>query len=524
MGDRVASRQSSLRVEDRQPDGRIGSLLDSLVERSTEETEGLARGNDRIAEFLAEGSPAKALAACLGWSPRSPHEWDTACRSLERAIARIDRLLTDQVNAILHQPRFQKLEALWRGLFYLVEAAETGREILDNESGRGALVLKILNVSKRELAKDLANPSEFDQSKLFKKVYEEEFGTAGGNPFGLLVGDYSFSHRLGDVDLLTAISGVAAASFAPFVSGAAPELLGLDEFGTLEQPLSLSQGAQDPEHLKWRAFRDHPDSRFVALVLPRVLLRRPYQGADAPPTPFAFAEEVEAPDRSKFLWGNAAFAFASVVMRAYAACGWFADIRGAHRGLAEGGLVTGLPTHCFGTDSWGVAVKMGTEMAIDDVQEKELTKLGLMPLCDCKDTGFSVFYANPSVYQPKKFDDAAATASERMESMLQYTLCASRFAHYIKVMGRDKVGSLQSSWELENFFNNWLIKYVTSDSKAPPSTKARYPLRVAEAQVLEIPGKPGNFRVVMRLCPHYQLDQLNATIRLVPHLRAANAM
>jgi type VI secretion system ImpC/EvpB family protein len=315
---------------------------------------------------------------------------------------------------------------------------------------------------------------------------------------------------------------VAAAAFAPFIAAASPELLGLDEFASLEQPLDFGRSHQQPDFLKWRAFRDHADSRFVGLTLPQILIRRPYQGADCPPTAFVYSEEVAAHHRENYLWANAAFAFAAVVIRAYATSGWFADIRGANRGVEEGGLVTGLPSVCFGTDPWGVAVKMGTEVAIGDVQEKDLCKLGLIPLCDCKDTGLSVFYANPSTYQPKTYDDSQATASDRMESMLQYTLCASRFAHYLKVLGQNKIGSLQSTWELENYFNNWLVKYVTSDSKAPPSTKAKYPLKVAEAQVVEMPGRPGSYRVVMRLCPHYQLDQLNATIRLVPQLRTGS--
>jgi type VI secretion system ImpC/EvpB family protein len=338
-----------------------------------------------------------------------------------------------------------------------------------------------------------------------------------------LIGDYTFTHRLDDVEVLTSIAGVAAASFAPFVAAAGSELLGLDDLAMMEQPVNLSASVEQLDFLKWRAFRDHPDARFVGLALPRVLLRRPHDDISGPPVDFTFAEDVAGPDRSRYLWGNPAFAFAAVVTRAYATSGWFADIRGAFRGREEGGLVTGLPGDWFRTDPLGVAVKSTTEVCVNEVQEQELCKLGLMPLCDCKDTGLSVFYTNQSAYRPKNYDDAAATASERMESMLQYTLCASRFAHYVKVLARDKVGSLKSASDIQNFFNNWLVKYVTTDSRASPSTRARYPLRVGEVEVIDLPGRPGHYQLIMRLCPHYQLDQLHATIRLVSQIASATA-
>jgi type VI secretion system ImpC/EvpB family protein len=254
--------------------------------------------------------------------------------------------------------------------------------------------------------------------------------------------------------------------------------------------------------------------------MPRILMRPPYDADHCPPTAFSYAENVDAADRGNYLWGNAAFAFGSVVIRAFASSGWFADIRGAHRDVEDGGLVTGLATHSFGTDPWGIALKTSTEVCVNDLQEKELCKLGLIPLCDCKDTGLSVFYTNQSVYEPKQYDDPAATASERMESMLQYTLCASRFAHFIKAIGQNKIGSFKSASEIETLLNNWLVKYVTSDSRATAAVKAKFPLRVGAAEVVDIPGEPGNYQVIMRLCPHYQLDQLHATIRLVPRITA----
>lgn len=502
-------------------DSAGNSLLAELIEPSVEPGEGVSRRFASSIDFLAEKSARRALERWLGALPQNTAQWETACRSIERDIARIDRLLADQVNAILHHPRFQQLEATWRGLLFLLDSAEKGRDILDNDSARGAIVVKILNVSKKELSRDMRrnwSAAEFDQSDLFKKIYEAEFGTAGGHPFGLLIGDYTFSHRLDDVDLLTSIGGVAAAAFAPFVAGAHPDLLGIDSFASLEQPINFNATFQQVDYLKWHGFRDHPDSRFVGLALPRILLRRSYDADNSQSTRFVYSEDVEGPDSRNYLWGNAAFAFASVVIRAYATSGWFADIRGSHRVYEEGGLVTGLPATFFRTDAMGTAVKMGTEVAISDYQEKELCKHGLMPLCDCKDTGLSVFYSNPSTYEPKQYDDSMATLSERMESMLQYTLCASRFAHYVKVVGQDKIGSFKSATEIERFFNNWLIKYVTSDSKALPSTKAKFPLRVAEVQVVEVPGEPGHYQVILRLCPHYQLDELQATIRLVPRL------
>jgi len=476
--------------------------------------------------LVSSGKPP--LETFLDWAgrhPRSMAQKERCLQLIEHCIALIDERLAEQVNAVMHHPQFQRLEGAWRGLSFLVDQAEASREMLEDQSPQGRLVIRVLNVSKRELTKDLSNAIEFDQSQTFKKVYEEHFGSPGGEPFGLLVGDYTFSNHPDDLDLLKGISGVAAAAFAPFVAAASPELLGLDDVASLEQPIDLTAQFSQPDYVSWRSFRDSDDARFVALTLPRMILRRPHEDSGSKPPRFPFREDVHAGDRGGWLWGNSAFAFASVVSRAYAASGWLADVRGVHRGAdgPGGGLVGGLPAVGFGTDAWGVAPKQCTEVSIDDTKEKELSELGLISFCDCKDNGSAAFFAVPSVHSPKRYDDPVATSNAKMMSMLQYTLCASRFAHYLKVLARYKVGAFSNADELQDFLNLWLMKYVTPDAKASPEIKARFPLRVAEAEVTEVLGRAGNYRIILRLCPHYQLDQLHATIRLVAQFSTAAA-
>jgi type VI secretion system ImpC/EvpB family protein len=313
---------------------------------------------------------------------------------------------------------------------------------------------------------------------------------------------------------------VAAAAFAPFIAAPAPELLGLDDFSTLERPINLAATFDGLPYLKWRGFRDQEDSRFIALVLPRILLRLPREDDGTRADGFRFREDVTGPNRRKYLWGNAAFAMAAVLIRAYAASGWFADIRGVQSGTLGGGLVTGLPIHSFTTDARGVAPKTSTEVAIDEYQEQAISKLGLIPLCHCHDTEFSAFYTNQSVQKPKQYDDAAATANARISAMLQYMMCASRFAHYLKILVRDQIGSTLDPEQIAVRLNDWIAQYVTPDERASPDTKARFPLRQADVRVSELPGRPGQYRMEMHLLPHFQLDELTATLRLVTRLGA----
>lgn len=433
---------------------------------------------------------------------------------LSRDIARLDGMLNRQLNAVLHHPKFQQLEASWRNLRYLVEEAIEA----DN------VKIRVLSASWEEVARDAERAIEFDQSQIFRKVYTDEFDTPGGEPFGLLIGDYqlrhlpSAEHPVDDVATLGLISQVAAASFAPFIAGADPALFGLDSMAQLDTPMNLSRNFEQLEYLKWRRLREQEDSRFLGLIIPRVLARRPYGEDSGRVDEFCFQEDVAGLDRNKYLWGNAGYAFASVVIRAFSTSGWLADIRGVQQGQAEGGLVTGLPVDCFSTDAQGIALKSSTEVAVVDALENELANLGFMSLCDCVDTEFSAFYACPSIQKPKVYDDAAATRNARMSAMLQYMLCVSRFAHYVKVIVRDKIGSTLEASEVEDLLYRWLQKYVTSDAEASLAVKAQYPLREARVEVRERPGKPGNYQAVVHLRPHFQLDELSSSIRLVTEL------
>jgi type VI secretion system protein ImpD len=473
--------------------------------------------------FLEESSPARALREWLGDLPDLPEQElrRYIAQRLGRDIARLDHLLNKQVNAILHHPDFQKLEASWRSLRYLVDQTPEGANIK----------IRVLNVSWKELTRDLTvRALEFDQSDLFRKVYSDEFGTPGGEPFGVLIGDYEIRHRMtpdhpyNDLETLNALAGVAAAAFAPFIAGAHPSLLDLTSFAELERPLNLSRTFEQLEYLKWKALRKKEDARFVGLTMPHVLARLPYDEDTARTDGFIFREDVGNPDRSQYLWGNAAYPFAAVLARTFAESGWLADIRGARRGELGGGVVTGLPVHSFSTDKSHIAPKCSTDTIITDAQEKELGVLGFIPLCHCQDTELSAFYGNQSVQEPLQWDKVAATTNARLSAMLQYILCASRFAHYIKVITRDGVGSYTSASEVQDNLRRWIMNYTNANDKAAPEVKAKFPLREAKVEVEEMPQKPGTFACRIYLRPHYQLDQLASVLKLestlVPSKRA----
>jgi type VI secretion system ImpC/EvpB family protein len=466
--------------------------------------------------FLHEPVPERAVARWLALSGpgRLPRTAADLAGALSRDIARIDALLTRQANAVLHHPAFQKLEASWRGLHYLVEQVPEGEHIK----------VRVLNVSWKELTRDVERALEFDQSQLFRKVYSDEFGTPGGEPFGVLLGDYEVRPRPGpehptdDVGALLHLSAVAAAAFAPFVAAAHPSILGLDSFTELERRLNLPRTFEQPDYLKWRALRQTEDARFLGLVLPRVLVRLPYRDAATRVDGFRFREEVEAPDRSGYLWGSAVYAFGAVLARAFAESGWLADLRGARRGEPGGGVVAGLPVHAFATDAAGVAPKSSTDALVADAQEKELSDLGFMPLCHCPDTELAAFYGNPSVQRPPRYDRPAATANARLSAMLQYVLCVARFAHYLKVIARDKIGTFMGPQECEDYLRRWVLNYTVSNDEIDLETKAKYPLREADVQIREHPGKPGSYLGVFHLRPHFQLDQIVTAVRLATEL------
>lgn len=423
---------------------------------------------------------------------------------LNSRIAQIDALISRQLNAILHAPEFQRLEASWRGLSYLVSKSESG----------SMLKIRVLNVTKAELSKDLERAAEFDQSALFKKVYEEEYGVFGGAPFGALLGDYEFGKHPQDVALLEKISNVAAAAHAPFISSASAELLSLEDFTQLDDPRSLAKIFETTEYAKWRSFRESEDSRYVGLCVPHILMRLPYGPDTTPVEAFQFEEEVTGADHSKYLWGNAAFAFATRLTDSFAKYNWCASIRG----VEGGGLVEGLPTHTFKTDDGDVALKCPTEIAITDRREKELSDLGFIPLVHCKGTDFAAFFGAQSTQKAARYNSEAANANARLATQLQYIMAVSRFAHYLKSMMRDKIGSFMSRTECEGFLNRWINNYVTTDDSASPATKAKFPLREARIDVVEVAGKPGAYRAIAFLKPHFQLDELTVSLRLVAEL------
>lgn len=419
-------------------------------------------------------------------------------------IADIDELLSRQLNAIMHAEEFQKLESAWKGLHYFVSNTECST----------MLKIKVMNVSKADLVKDFRKATDFDQSALFKKVYEEEYGTFGGAPFGALIGDYEFGRGPQDLELLEKISNVAAAAHAPFISAASPHMFRLDSFTELPNPKDMAKIFDSVEWAKWKSFRESEDSRFVGLTVPRILMRLPYGPDTEPVEAFNYKEDVDGKDHAKYLWGNAAYGFGTRLTNAFAKYGWCAAIRG----VEGGGLVEGLPTHTFNTDEGEVALKCPTEIAITDRREKELADLGFIPLIHCKGTDYAAFFGAQSAQKPKKYDTDAANANARLSSQIQYLMATSRFAHYLKSMMRDKIGSFMTRADCQAFLNRWIKNYVVSTEEAGQDVKAKYPLKEARIDVVEMPGKPGCYRAVAFLKPHFQLEELTVSLRLVADL------
>jgi type VI secretion system protein ImpC len=472
------------------------SLLDQIVEQGRFGKEQVARerGRDMVKEFVAQ---------VLEGEMKLSRDADATINS---RVAQIDHLISLQLNEILHHPAFQKLEGSWRGIKYMMDQSETS----------AMLKIRVLNVSKKELLRDLQRAPEFDQSVMFKKVYEDEFGIFGGEPFGALIGDYEFSKHPEDIELLEKVSQVAAGAHAPFLTAAAPELLNLDSFSQLGDPRDIGKIFDSTEFAKWKSFRASEDSRYVGLTMPRVLMRLPYGKDTKPVDDFSYEEGVDGTDHSKYLWGNAAYALGARLTTAFAQYGWCASIRG----VEGGGLVEGLPTHTFRTDEGDVALKCPTEVAITDRREKELADQGLIPLVHCKGTDYAAFFSVQSANKPKKYDKAAANANARLSAQLPYILAVSRFAHYMKSIMRDKIGGFMSRGQCQTFLTQWIMQYVTDDDQASAATKAKFPLREARIEVSEIPGKPGAYRAIAFLRPHFQLDELTVSLRLVAELPA----
>jgi type VI secretion system protein ImpC len=470
------------------------SLLDQIVEqgRLARDPEARERGKHLVKEFVAQ-----FLEGSMTLSRDSE-------AMINARIAQIDHLISLQLNEVLHHPAFQKLEASWRGLKYLVSNSETGE----------MLKIKVFNCSKKELLRDLQRAADFDQSAMFKKVYEEEFGVFGGHPFGALIGDYEFGKGPEDLELLEKVAQVAAAAHAPFITSATSNMFNLDSYTDLAAPRDLAKVFDTTEYAKWKSFRNSDDSRYVALALPHILMRDPYGKATRPIEEFDYEEAVDGTDHSKYLWGNAAYALATKVTDSFARYNWCGTIRG----VEGGGKVEGLTVHNFRTDEGDVAMKCPTEVAITDRREKELADLGFIPLVHCKNTDYAAFFSVQSAQKAKQYDTDAANANARLSTNLSYILGCSRFAHYLKAMMRDKVGSYMSRNECEAYLNRWISGYVTDTNSASSVMKAKYPLAEARVDVVEVPGKPGAYRAVAFMKPHFQLEELTVSMRLVADL------
>jgi type VI secretion system protein ImpC len=470
------------------------ALLDRIIHdgRMAHDAEQQSHARELLAEFALQVLDKKMVVSR-----------DTVAM-INDHISKIDQLIGEQLNEVLHHPDMQALEASWRGLHHFVSNSETSTR----------LKLRLLNASKKDLQNDLEKAIDVDTSALFKKIYEEEYGTFGGHPFSVLVGDYYFSRQTPDLSLLEKIASVAAAAHAPFISAAHPQLFDMGSFTELGVPRDLSKVFETIDMHKWREFRKSEDSRYVALVLPHVLMRRPYHPDSNPVEGMSFVEHVDGTDHSKYLWGNAAYSLAQRVTNAFAQFSWCAAIRG----VEGGGAVEKLPDHIFQTASGDKAMKCPTEVAITDRREKELDSLGFIALCHKKSEGLAVFFGGQTANKPALYNTDEANANARISAMLPYVLAASRFAHYIKVIMRDKVGSFMTRENVRTYLNSWIADYVLVNDNAPQEIKAQYPLREARIDVTEVPGKPGAYRATVFLRPHFQLEELTASIRLVASL------
>ena len=471
------------------------SLLDDIVARSKvakTDTEH-ARAKDIIGELVKEVLDGTVVVS------------DNLSANIDARIAEIDQLISSQLSEVLHAPEFQKIESSWTGLHYLCKHTSTGER----------LKIKLLNTSKKDIVKDFKTAIDFDQSALFKKVYEEEFGTFGGSPFGALIGDFEIGRGAEDMYFVEQMSHVAAASHAPFISAASSELFGLEAFTDLGKPRDLAKVFDTVDYAKWKSFRESEDARYVGLTVPRFLGRLPYDPKEGITTEgFNFVEEVDGTDHSKYLWVNTAYALGARLTAAFETYGWCAAIRG----VEGGGLVEDLPTHTFKTDDGELALKCPTEVAITDRREKELSDLGFIPLVHCKNTDYAAFFGAQSAQKAKKYDSDAANANAALSAQLQYMFAVCRIAHYMKSMMRDKVGSFANTLDVERYLHNWLMQYVVDSQDASQEIRAQKPLREASVEVSEVPGRPGAYRAVAFVRPHYQLDELSVSLRLVAEM------
>ena len=424
---------------------------------------------------------------------------------IEKVISEIDRRLANQMNLIIHHEKFQKLEGAWRGLHHMVSNTETS----------AMLKIKVFNVTKAELVSCFKGKAVagWDQTEIFKKIYEEEYGVPGGHPFGVIISGHSFGPSGQDVQILRGMSKIASTAHCPFIAAAAPDLFGMQSWTELNNPRDLRKSVETKEHMAWNSLREDEDSRYLGLTMPRFLARVPYGSKTEPLDSFDFEEDTDGSDHTKYCWASAAYAFGANINRAFAESGWTTQIRG----LESGGIVENLPCHVFPTDDGGIDAKCPTEIAITDRREKELADIGLIPLSHYKNTDYSCFFGAQSLKKPTKYIDDEATANEALSCRLPYLFSTCRFAHYLKCMVRDKIGSFMEASDLQIWLNKWITSYVVDGGDE--AVKAKQPLKDARVEVTDIEGDPGNYRAVFHLRPHFQLEGLTASLRLVSTMK-----
>ncbi|NQU23384.1 MAG: type VI secretion system contractile sheath large subunit [Candidatus Nealsonbacteria bacterium] len=499
-----AGKESKARAQGAEAESKLLSL-DDIVQA----TAALPQTEKNRAQDMVETAVTAAMEGTIKFD-KNP------TRTLKQGIQAIDAQISKQLAAVMHNDKFQNLEGTWRGLHHLVMASNTGP----------MMKIKLLNAPKKDLAKDLDNAVEFDQSLLFKKVYTEEFGTPGGEPYGALIGDYQFGVHPDDIDFLTKVSGVAAGAFCPFISAASPDLFGLKSFTDLSTPRDLATKFDAIEYTQWNSYRQKEDSRFVTLVMPRVLSRLPYGANTKPISEFDF-EEVELDKKGKakpvphedYAWMNAAYVMGVRLTEAFDETGFCTRIRG----MENGGRVGDLPAHIFTSMDGDSKMKCPTEILIPDRREKELSDLGFLPLCHWKNSDCSVFIGAQTTQKPKKYGtvkpaDEAATKNAAISARLPYIMAVSRIAHFLKAIARDKIGSYKERADMEKFLNGWIADYVSADPTASAEVRASYPLRAAEITVQEVPGAPGSYNAVCKLQPWLQLEELTTSLQLVASL------
>ena len=426
--------------------------------------------------------------------------------TFNKAIETIDAAISKQLSEVMHNERFQTLEGSWRGAHYLVMNSETSK----------TLKLKMFNASKKELAKDLSRAVEFDQSQTFKKLYENEFGSPGGEPYGALVGDYQFSNHPDDIELISNMSNVSAAAFCPFLTASSPDFFGFDDWSELSKPRDLSKIFDSAEYTKWRSFRESEDARFVTMAMPRTLSRLPYGQDSKPVEEFSYEEfaGIDTPSAENYCWSNAAYVLGSRMTNSFAQSGWCTAIRGAE----GGGRVDDLPMHLTITDDGDTDMQCPTEIAITDRREAELSELGFMPLSHYKNTDYAVFFGGQTAQKPSIYDNHDATANAAISSRLPYIMATSRIAHYLKVMARDKIGSFMEAEDMQQWLNRWVNNYVNASEEGGQDMRAQYPLREAKIEVKPVPGSPGSYSAVAWLRPWLQMEELTTSLRMVARI------